>query len=189
MTSIAKRHATYDDIAALPDNFVGEIVYGDLLVSPRPSGVHSIAASALGFELGPPFSKGRGGPGGWWILDEPELHLGAHVLVPDIAGWLRSDLSTLDIDRPSFAIPPRWVCEILSPATARYDRLTKLDAYHAERVSWAWIVDPLQRSVEVFRSESAGWLRVQTVEGATEAKVAPFDAVAIDLATLWLPSS
>ena len=84
-----QRRATYADLEALPPNQVGEIVRGVLYASPRPASPHAAAASAVGEELGPPFKRGRGGPGGWVILDEPELHLHDDVLVPDLGGWRR----------------------------------------------------------------------------------------------------
>ena len=186
MTSVAKRFATYEDIVALPSNVVGEIVDGDLLVSPRPAGPHTLAASALGIELGAPFLKGSGGPGGWWIIDEPELHLGSDVLVPDIAGWLRSEFPSLPSDH-RFMQAPRWLCEVLSPSTARYDRFRKLNAYLRHGVQCAWIVDPLEQTLEVFRREEGGWLRTDTFEGSVQVRAYPFDAVEIDLSTLWLP--
>src|SRR2546430_16369641 len=89
MASPAKRPATYEDLLQVPRDKVAEIVDGDLHVSPRPASRHALASSALGSELGPPFQRGRGGPGGWWIIDEPELQLGPDVLVPDLAGWRR----------------------------------------------------------------------------------------------------
>ncbi len=190
MTSLSKRHATYEDILALPDNVVGELVAGDLLVSPRPSGPHAVASSNLGIEIGGPFAKGRGGPGGWWIIDEPELHLRADVLVPDLAGWLREELPRVPNDH-RFTVAPRWICEVLSPSTARYDRIAKLDAYQAAGVAYAWIVDPLERTLEVFRNAGSAWLRVQAfaeAHGHASVRAEPFDAVAIDLAGLWVPS-
>ena len=84
------RPATYDDLVKLPDNLVAEIVDGELHASPRPALPHADAGSALGGVLMPAFGWGRGGPGGWWIVDEPELHLGTDVLVPDLAGWRRA---------------------------------------------------------------------------------------------------
>jgi hypothetical protein len=81
------KHATYEDILRLPRHVVGEILAGELVVSPRPASPHAHAASVLGMDIGSPFQRGRGGPGGWWILDEPELHLDAHVVVPDLAWW------------------------------------------------------------------------------------------------------
>ena len=81
-----KLNATYADLEALPPHLVGELVAGRLIASPRPSPRHARASSDLGGLLTPPFRFGRGGPGGWWILDEPELHLGQDVLVPDLAG-------------------------------------------------------------------------------------------------------
>jgi Uma2 family endonuclease len=124
----ARKTATYDDILALPENVVGELVAGELHVSPRPAVPHAVVASTIGMDVGSWFQRGRGGPGGWWILDEPELHFGADVLVPDLAGWRRERMSA----PPSGAaieLPPDWVCEVLSPSTVRFDRTAKLAVY------------------------------------------------------------
>jgi Uma2 family endonuclease len=132
--SAKPRSATYADILRLPENVVGEIVDGELIVSPRPAPRHALAASTLGVELGP-FSRNRGGgPGGWFILDEPELHLDQHVLVPDLAGWRRGSMPSLP-ETPWFAIVPDWVCEILSPSTAVADRTRKQEIYREQGVS------------------------------------------------------
>ena len=117
----AERPATYADLAAAPEHLVAEIIDGRLVTHPRPAPRHAAASSALGFLIGPPYQLGIGGPGGWIILDEPELHLGHHIVVPDLAGWRRERI----IDRADlahFVVAPDWVCETLSPSTERYDR-------------------------------------------------------------------
>src|SRR4051812_44978930 len=105
--------ATAADLARLPPHVVGEIVDGVLQVSPRPASPHARAASTLQVDLGGPFDRGRGGPGGWWIVVEPELRFGADVVVPDLAGWRRERLPTWP-DVPFFTLAPDWVCEVLS---------------------------------------------------------------------------
>jgi hypothetical protein len=75
MAARVRRRATYEDVLAAPPHKVAEIIDGELVLNPRPGGAHAAAASALGEELGPPFQRGRGGPGGWIILDEPELRI------------------------------------------------------------------------------------------------------------------
>ncbi|MEO1172980.1 MAG: Uma2 family endonuclease [Myxococcota bacterium] len=187
MTSLAKRSATYADIEALPENQVGELVNGDLLVSPRPAGPHARAASVLGMELGPPFDRGRGGPGGWLIVDEPELHMHSDVLVPDLAGWRRERMPQVP-EHHRFEVRPDWICEVLSPSTARYDRISKLQIYAREGVGHCWIVDPLARTLEVYRLEREHWVLAQTFSdegGDKHVRAEPFDAVEIELAALW----
>lgn len=108
-----KRPAEYRDLFSLPDNLVGEIIDGELHTHPRPAPRHARASSSLGIEIGGPFDQGKGGgPGGWWILDEPELHLGPDVVVPALAGWRRERLSRLP-DTAWIEISPDWVCEVL----------------------------------------------------------------------------
>src|SRR5207249_2269272 len=91
-------------------------------------------------------------PGGWWILFEPELHLGENVLVPDHAGWRRERMPLLP-DVAAFTLAPDWVCEVISPSTAHIDRGRKLRAYAREQVAHLWFVDPLARTIEVYRLE------------------------------------
>jgi Uma2 family endonuclease len=146
------RPATYDDLLALPEHVVGEIIDGELHVSPRPAPRHAHAKSVLGGELGPPFHGGRGGPGGWWILDEPELHLREDVLVPDLAGWRRSRMASLP-ETAYFPFAPDWACEVLSPTTTRLDRSKKLRVSARERVGHAWLIDPAARTLEILRLE------------------------------------
>jgi Uma2 family endonuclease len=187
MTSLAKARATYADIEALPKNLTGEIINGDLYVSPRPAGPHATAASVLIMDIGSAFHRGRGGPGGWLILDEPELHLGSNVMVPDIAGWRRERLAEAPNDH-RFTVAPDWVCEVLSPNNASYDRIKKMHAYQRAGVQWAWLLDPLERTLEVFRNSSDHWLVEQSFAAALgdeRARIPPFEAVELELAALW----
>jgi Uma2 family endonuclease len=179
------RPATYDDLLALPEHVVGEIIGGDLIVSPRPAPRHAVATSVLGGELGPPYHGGRGGPGGWWILFEPELHLGDDVLVPDLAGWRRERLPVVP-ETPYFTLPPDWVCEVLSPGTARLDRQRKLAVYAREGVTHAWLLDPLERTLEVLRLDGHQWVIVGVHANDEEIRAEPFEATSLPLARLWV---
>jgi Uma2 family endonuclease len=120
----------YARLEALPENLTGEIINGRLYAQPRPAGPHKGAGSGLSGELYGPFHRGRGGPGGWWILDEPEIHFirDTEVMVPDLAGWRRERLPRLPRDH-RFEVGPDWVCEILSPSIAKTDRVVKIPVY------------------------------------------------------------
>jgi len=179
------RPTTYDDLLALPEHVVGEIIDGELIVSPRPAPRHAVATSVLGGELGPPYHSGRGGPGGWWILFEPELHLGEDVLVPDLAGWRRERLPVVP-ETAFFTVAPNWICEVLSPGTARLDRQRKLAIYARERVTHAWLLDPIERTLEVLRLEGQQWVIVAVHAGDEEARAEPFEATSLSLARLWV---
>lgn len=181
---LAKRPATYDDLVKVPDHLVAEILEGGLYATPRPSAPHALAASALGVEIGGPFQSGRGGPGGWWILDEPELHLGADVIVPDLAGWRRSTLPQIP-DLPAITVAPDWACEILSPSTEAIDRVVKLAIYARERVSYVWFVNPQSFTLEVLRRAEGHWLVAATCDGDRIVHVEPFEAVPLELFRLW----
>ena len=179
-----RRPATYEDLRAVPAHLVAEILDGELHTSPRPAPRHAAASSGLGGALHGPFDRGRGGPGGWWILDEPELHLSDDILVPDLAGWRRERLPRLP-DTAYFAIAPDWICEVLSPASAAFDRAKKLNVYARERVAHAWLVDPLAQTLEVLRLESGRWTIAGTWAGAAVVRAEPFDALDLDLTLLW----
>lgn len=176
--------ASYADILAAPDDCVAEVVEGDLHTSPRPASRHALAMGALNAELWAPFQRGRGGPGGWWILVEPELHLGTDILVPDLCGWRRARLPRIP-DAAYFTLAPDWVCEVVSPATARLDRVRKLPAYARHGVEHAWLVDPLARTLEVFGRAGQRWTLLATRGGADAVQAQPFEAIALDLAVLW----
>lgn len=184
VAELVKRGAEYADLEALPERVIGEIVGGDLYVSPRPAMPHGRAASALEIELGGPFDRGRGGPGGWWILFEPELRLGREVMVPDLAGWRRERLSRIPAT-PAMTLAPDWVCEVLSPSTERFDRVTKLPAYARAGVAHAWLLNPEARTLEVLRRSDLGWTLVATHGGDEVVRAEPFEAIELDLRFLW----
>lgn len=185
-----KKPATYADLEALPPQFVGEISAGELYASPRPAYAHTRAASALGVRIGGPFDHGINGPGGWLILDEPELHLGDDVLVPDLAGWRRERLpKNLRGELPYFTLPPDWVCEIVSPGTARLDRTRKKPTYARAGVGHIWLLDPIARTLEVSRLEAGRWVDAGGYGGEESVRAEPFDAVILPLGELWVPET
>ena len=181
---LRKAAATYADLVALPDHVVGQIVNGELIASPRPSLTHGQACSVLGMDLGNPFQRGRGGPGGWWFIDEPELHFGRDVLVPDLAGWRRERMPVIPSE-PYTSLAPDFVCEVLSPSTATIDRVHKMPIYAAAGVGHAWIVDPRDRTLEVFRLAAPHWVLIASFEGDAKFRAEPFDAVELELGALW----
>jgi Uma2 family endonuclease len=178
------RPATYEDLCRLPDNLIGEIIDGDLIASPRPAPRHALATSYLVGELTGPFGHRRGSPGGWLIFFEPELHLGGHVLVPDLAGWRRERMPVAP-ETAWFALAPDWACEVLSPSTAILDRTRKQDIYREQGVPWIWFVDPVSRTNEVLRLSGKDLVVAGTFGGDGQMRIPPFDAVAIDVGALW----
>lgn len=180
----SRRDALYAELEKLPPNVVGEIVGSALYVSPRPASPHTRAASRLGGELAGPFDRGRGGPGGWVILDEPELHLGQDVLVPDLAGWRRERMPEMP-HSVAFTLAPDWVCEVLSPSTAVLARARKMGVYAREGVKHLWLVDPVLRTLEVYRLENGRWSMLGTHVGAVTVQAEPFEALALELGALW----
>jgi Uma2 family endonuclease len=184
----ARRRATYDDLLQVPDHLVAEIIDGDLYTTPRPASPHAVASSAIGSDIFGPFHRNPGdpaGPGGWWILDEPELHLGADVVVPDLAGWRRDRLPQLP-NVAYFTQAPDWICEVVSPFTGRLDRVRKMRTYAREHVTHAWLVDPLQKTLEIYRLEAAHWVVAGTHGGDEHVRAEPFDVIELSLQRWWL---
>jgi hypothetical protein len=179
------RAATYDDLVRLPENLVAEIVGGELHASPRPAPRHAVAHAGLTGLLHPAFDTGHSGPGGWWILAEPELHLGPDVLVPDLAGWRRERMPRVP-DTAYFPLAPDWVCEILSPSTASLDRAKKLGIYAREGVAHAWLMDPVTCTLEVLRLEAGHWTIVVTHADKAIVRIEPFDAIEFELGQFWI---
>jgi len=184
MTQPVRRPASYEDILALPEHLVGEIVDGELSVSPRPAVPHAISTSALGAALVTRMQFGDGGPGGWWIVDEPELHLANHVVVPDIAGWRRERLPQPPRDT-FITVTPDWICEALSPSTARFDRTRKLPLYARLGVPHLWLLDATLETLETYRLESGHWVLLATHAGDEVVRAEPFEGVELDLKRLW----
>lgn len=180
----AKRRATYEDLLAVADHLVAEIINGALNTSPHPAARHAWASSALGGELHGPFMRGKGGPGGWIILDEPELHLEADILVPDLAGWRRERMSALP-EAAAFNVAPNWVCEVLSPSTAATDRAEKMPIYAREHVTNLWLVDPIARMLEAYRLDDNRWMLLGTWRDDGKVRAEPFAEFELDLEGLW----
>lgn len=184
MGDAALREARYEDLFGLAENLVGEIINGMIYTQARPAPKHARASSTLGTEIGSPFDRGRNGPGGWWILDEPELHLGKHVFVPDLAGWRREHMPKLP-EAAWFELAPDWVAEVLSPATARKDRVLKMPLYAELGIKYCWLIDPDMRTLEAYVNEGGRWVVLGAWGDDDVAEIAPFEAVPFELAALW----
>jgi Uma2 family endonuclease len=177
--------SVYDRFLRVPDTMVAEIINGELVTQPRPAAAHANVASNLGGELHNPFRRGHGGPGGWIILDEPEIHLrGGHIFAPDLVGWRRDRLPEVP-DTPAFELAPDWVCEILSPSTAARDRTEKMPVYGEAGVRHLWLLDPALRVLEVYRLDAARWVSIGAWRDDARVRAEPFDAIELELAVLW----
>lgn len=187
MTAKAGR-ATYQDVIDAPEHMVAELIRGALHLQPRPASPHARAQSMLTVEVGGPFDRGRGGPGDWWILVEPELHLGEDVLVPDLGGWRRDRMPVMP-SVPFFTLAPDWVCEVLSPSTRRIDLTDKREIYGEAGVGHLWLVDPIDRTLEVFARRDGAWVLVTALADEAEVKAPPFEVVGFPLSALWIKAS
>ncbi len=179
-----KADNVYEEFLNLPENVVGEIINGQLHTQPRPAPKHALTASYLGEDLVGPYGKGKGGPGGWWILDEPEIHLGEDILVPDIAGWKKERMPRLP-ETAFFSLSPNWACEVLSHNTARKDRIEKMPLYAKYGVPYIWLVDPILKTLETYRLGDRYWELTGTFSESDHVSVEPFMDISIDLSMLW----
>ena len=183
--------ATYEELLKVPDHFVAEILDGELYATPRPGFRHARASTTLGGDLTTRFDGPSGGgenPGGWWILDEPELHFQQDVVVPDIAGWRRGRVPTLP-DAPWLDVAPDWICEVISPRTESIDRGHKLRIYARERVTNLWLVNPVAKTVEVYRLSEPNWILLGTYVDDEVVQAEPFASVSLDMSRWWLPEA
>ena len=176
--------ATYQDVLDAPVHRVAEIVEGTLYTHPRPGMPHALASSSLGTDLSNPFQFGRGGPGGWWIIDEPELHLGEDILVPDLAGWHRERMPNYP-ETAYVTLAPDWVCEVLSASTRRLDLHGKRPVYAREGVGHLWLVDPADRTLEVLELRDGEWVLIGGAKDEEPVSIRPFDAITFSLGDLW----
>jgi Uma2 family endonuclease len=177
--------------AAVPDTMVDEILGGELHTMPRPGRRHTRAASLLGGELVTRFWRGRGGPSGWVILDEPELHLGPKPdkVVPDLAGWRAGRMNESvgeDDDLAHSDVVPHWVCEVLSAGTEANDRVKKMLIYRREGVRHVWLIHPTLRTLEVYRLERSVYPLVDTFGEDQVVRAEPSDALELPLEVLWM---
>ena len=184
MQDIPTRRATYEDLLAAPPNLVAEIIGGRLVTHPRPAPRHIRASSRLGGILMQPFDVGVGGPGGWWLLDEPELHLGPDIAVPDVAGWRAERMPELP-ETAWFGLPPDWICETISPSTEGFDRGEKREIYAEHGVRHLWFLDPVAKLLETFELTTGKWLLLHTYRDDDTVIAPPFAAVPFSLDLMW----
>lgn len=182
------RPAEWNDLEQVPENAIGEIINGELVVSPRPGLPHTRATSDLGGLLGGPFRFGNGGPGGWILLDEPRIRFGRDIRVPDLAGWRRERWMDLPQKGP-IPLSPDWICEVLSRSTEAEDRTSKRDLYARHRVGHLWLLDPGARTLEVHRLAETNWLLGSSHAADARVRAEPFDAVELDLSQLWMATA
>ena len=186
MRELSKKPATFADLEHVPETMTGQIIEGELILLPRPALPHAQTASNAGGDVNARFGR-SGPPGGWWILHEPEIHLGADALVPDLAGWRRERLPTLPRE-PFLTLAPDWVMEVLSPSTASIDRISKARLYARAGVKWLWFVDPLACTIEINRLEAGGWLRCAAFGASEPVRAEPFEAVEFDTSDWFAPA-
>ena len=178
------RKATYRDVLDAPAHMVAEIVDGVLHLQRRPPTLAALAKTALSGEIGSAFFKGRTGPGGWWIVNEPELHFGEDIVVPDIAGWRRDRMPTVP-DVAFLTLAPDWACEVLSPSTRKFDLEEKRPVYAREGVGHLWFVDPAARTLEAFALLDGAWSPAGAAREDEPVRLPPFEAAAFPLGALW----
>lgn len=183
----AERLLTYDDLLALPDATRAEIIAGQLYTAPGALPDHSWVSGALTEQIRGSFGRDGRGPGGWWIFAEVDVRLGTHDIVrPDLSGWRRDRLPEPWGKRPIDVVPD-WVCEILSPSNAAYDRVKKANLYASSVVPFMWLISPGERVLEAFRLDGGMWVRFASYDESAMARIAPFEAIEIEVGQLFPP--
>lgn len=189
-TAAIPLRASYQDVLDAPEGQIAEIIDGEFYLQARPADAHIAAVQGLIISLDPPFMRGRGGPGGWWIRAEAQFDTGNRdwrTLAPDVAGWRKERVPTLP--RTYFEIAPDWVCEVLSPSTRLHDRNVKAEVYRQEGVKHLWLVDPSRQVFEAYENAGDEWRAVASFQGAEgEVSAPPFSACPFLLADLWTTS-
>ncbi|MGN6185631.1 MAG: Uma2 family endonuclease [Thermoanaerobaculia bacterium] len=162
-----------------PERFVIEMIDGRELKTARGASIYSRASGGVLVQLRSAFDTDDGE---WWIVFRPEVRLGGDVLVPDVCGWRRERLPSLP-DAEWIDVPPNWVCDVteLGPV--------KRECYARHGVQWAWLVNPIEQFVEVFRIQDGHWLNIATHGGDETVSIPPFEAIVIPLSRLWLPAA
>ena len=180
------RKAVYQDVLDAPPHKVAEIIDGELYAQPRPAMPHALAGGTLYLKVGNSFSHGHGpgGPGGWWIVYEPELHLGDDVIVPDLAGWRQARMPQYPVTA-HIKLAPDWACEVLSPSTRKLDLTKKRRIYAREGVKWLWFVDPDSRTLEALELRDGRWAQIAVLTDDDAVSLPPFEAAKFSLALLW----
>jgi len=179
--------ATYEDLPQVPERFLVELIDGEIYTARQPGTPHTVALSVLVALLTRPWMLAQDGPGGWWIFYRPELHLAGDAFVPDAAGW-RRDRTPECPNTSGTDVAPDWLCEVLSPGNAGYDRVKKVPKYARNGVEFVWIVDPIAHTLEVYRLTGEHYVLLDTHEGDERARIEPFEAIELDLSLIWLPA-
>ncbi|MCC6875650.1 MAG: Uma2 family endonuclease [Sandaracinaceae bacterium] len=172
--------ALWRELEAVPEGYFAEIAGGEVRVLPRPGPRHARAASRLGGALDRLEDDERGG---WVILDEPDVKLGDDVRTPDLAGWRTERY--VEPEHGPYTIVPDWICEVLSPSTARIDRAEKMPLYARHGVGHLWLIDPVAQTLEVYRRQHDLWIVVAVPSGGQKVRAEPFESLELDLSRLW----
>ena len=187
MPDPARKLSTYSDLLALPDDTRAEILNGEIIVEPSPTPAHQSTIAEIYAELRGPFQRGRGGPGGWWLIPDVDVELGPHdICRPDISGWRKDRVPGFPAERP-VRHRPNWLCEGLSPRTAVLDQGAKRVLYQRAGVPWYWVVDPLNRTLTVLRLVEDAYVVEHVAGDQGRAALQPFESVEIDLGSLFPP--
>ncbi len=183
--SLAINYNLYTQLERLPESLTGEILNGQLYAHPRPSGKHVAVATNIGIDIGGPYQRGRGGPGGWRILIEPEVHLALdqEVVVPDVAGWRLARLPSVP-ENHKFTVVPDWVCEILSPSTESVDKSIKMPLYARYGVQYLWLVHPIEMTLHAYKLSGTEWALQGIFRETDTVRLEPFNDIEIRIDAL-----
>ncbi len=174
--------ATLEDLLAIPEGERRhELIEGTIYPKESAAPHHGHIQRRLSAFVDPFDRSNRNNSfGGWWIVTEVDVYFDPkNTLRPDLSGWRRERLRRLP-EKPPIHVRPDWVCEILS--TNRSDDLVKKNRiYHRHQVPHYWIIDPVARSLYVWRWTPEGYLQVQTAERGEIVNAEPFEVLPFSL--------
>ncbi len=168
---------TDQDFAELPEGTLAELLEGEIFMVPAPIPEHQrISGKLYAFLLQYVERKNLGE-----IFFSPiDVFLDEHnVVQPDLVYISEEKRSIIGEKRIEGA--PDWIAEILSEGNAYHDLKTKKKLYERHGVAEYWIVDPMERSVEVYRNGESGFkLITSSTSGKIESSVLDGFSVEID---------
>lgn len=184
MTERGVRHSIEEWLAQPPSRRL-ELLDGEFVEKAAPDVPHALSQSGILRQLALPFQRkpSESWPGGWWILPEVDLKLGANGFRPDVSGWRRERAPVPPTGRP-VTLRPDWICEVLSDSNRAHDTVNKLRWYHEAGVPHYWLLDPAAGALNVFRHELSGYLHLLTAHRPQRVRAEPFDAIEISVGEL-----
>ncbi|MEW6572047.1 MAG: Uma2 family endonuclease [Bacillota bacterium] len=179
--STTDKPCTYEDYRKLPEGAPYQLIGGELVLTPAPGTYHQIISMKLGFQMVDFVSKNGLGI----VLYAPiDVYLEeTETYQPDIIFIAQERMEIIEPARVNGA--PDLVVEILSPTTAYYDLRKKYKIYEKSGVKEYWIVDPEEKSVQVFVLKEGKFALDQDVAGQGAVSSRIIEGFTVPLETIF----